>query len=120
MDDIFAADTSHGRQHAAVVMGVYASLALTMFGGVTSSPQTTELFAKDRTATLMKYVYIADAGGLTIGAIMSWVDGSVYPLLGAAMITVPMHFLYKHAAKVGKSQDPPMTTSQKSQNGGWT
>jgi len=100
------------RRHAAVVMGIYATLALDMFGSVTSSPQTTELFAKDREATLMKYVYLADAGGLGLGAVMSVVDGSWFPLVGAAIICVPMHFLYKHAATVGKSTNPPRTASQ--------
>lgn len=118
MAEIFANDNTKNRHHAAIVIGVYATLALDMFGGVTSSPQTTELFAKDRTQTLMKYVYIADAGGLGIGAIMSWVDGSPYPFIGAAIIAIPMHFLYKHAAKVGKSQTPPMSPSQKN-IGGW-
>jgi hypothetical protein len=102
-----------GRHHAAVVIGVYATLALDMFGSVTSSPQTTELFAKDREGTLLKYVYLADGGGLALGLVMSWVDGTPWPFVGAAIICLPMHFLYKHAAKVGKSQDPPKTASQR-------
>lgn len=118
MAEIFANDTNKGRKHAAIVIGIYATLALDFFGGVTSSPQTTELFAKDREDTLMKYVWIADIGGLGIGAIMSWVDETPYPFIGAAIIAIPMHFLYKHAAKVGKSQTPPMSPSQKN-IGGW-
>lgn len=107
--------SAQNRHHAAVVIGIYATLALDMFGGVTSSPQTTELFAKDRKETLLKYVYIADAGGLGIGAVMSWVDRSWYPLIGAAVIAVPMHFLYVHAARVGQTQPPPLTASQQAQ-----
>lgn len=100
------------RHHAALVIGVYATLMLDFFGSVTSSPQTTELFAKDREETLMKYVYLADVGGFIIGGAMSIVDKSIWPLLGTTMIAVPMHLLYVHAAKVGKSMDPPKTASQ--------
>lgn len=100
------------RKHAAIVLGVYMTLALDLFGGITSSPQTTELFAKDREGTLMKYVYIADAGGLIIGIGASIVDGTPFPLIGAALICVPMHFMYVHAAKVGKNMEPPKTASQ--------
>lgn len=104
------------RHHAALALGIYSTLALDLFGSVTSSPQTTELFARDREGTLLKYVYIADAGGLAIGAGASLIDGTPWPFLGALMVTIPMHCLYKHAARVGKSSPPPMTPSQK--NGG--
>lgn len=104
--------TTASRRHAAIVIGIYATLMLDFFGSVTSSPQTTELFAKDRDATLMKYVYLADAGGFVIGAAMSIVDKSIWPLIGTTMIAVPMHLLYVHAAKVGKDMDPPKTASQ--------
>lgn len=100
------------RKHAAVLLGVYATLALDAFGSVTSSPQTTELFARDRKGTLLKYVYIADAVGLTIGAAASVVDGSPWPFVGTAAVCGVMHGLYVHAAKVGVSQPPPVTPSQ--------
>lgn len=116
MADMFTGADGGGRRgHAAIVIGVYATLSLDMFGSVTSSPQTTELFAQDREDTLMKYVYLADAGGLIIGTVMSFVDQSPYPLIGALAILVPMHFLYVHAAMVGKSQPPPLTASQAAQ-----
>jgi hypothetical protein len=111
--DPFTGDgASQGRHHAALVIGVYATLMLDFFGSVTSSPQTTELFAKDREETLMKYVYLADAGGFIIGGAMSLVDKSIWPLIGTTMIAVPMHLLYVHAAKTGKNLDPPKTESQ--------
>lgn len=101
------------RNHAAIALGVYATLALDAFGSVTSSPQTTELFAKDREETLLKYVYLADAGAVAIGLGASFLDGSLWPLLGVLAIVVPMHFLYLNAAKAGKDQAPPMTDSQR-------
>lgn len=100
------------RNHAAIALGVYATLALDAFGSVTSSPQTTELFAKDRHESLMKYVYIADAVGLGIGAFASFVDGTPWPFLGTAGVVGLMHGLYKHAARVGITQAPPLTDSQ--------
>lgn len=120
--DAFVAQHGEGmenRRHAAIVMGIYATLMLDLFGSVTSSPQTTELFAKDRKGTLMKYVYLADVGGLVIGTVMSIVDKSIYPLLGAGFIAVPMHLLYVHAAHVGQNMTPPMTDSQKGSGSSW-
>jgi hypothetical protein len=105
-------ESLHERHHAAIVIGVYATLMLDLFGSVTSSPQTTELFARDRKKTLMKYVYMADVGGIAIGTIMSFVDDSPYPLIGAAAIAFPMHCLYVHAARVGQAMPPPMTANQ--------
>ena len=105
-------DTLKERRHAVIVMGVYMTLMLDLFGSVTSSPQTTELFAKDRKDTLMKYVYLADAGGLIVGSVMSLVDRTPWPLVGSAVVAVPMHLLYVHAAKVGQSQDPPRSGGQ--------
>lgn len=100
------------RNHAAIALGVYATLALDAFGSVTSSPQTTELFAKDREETLMKYVYLADAGALAIGLGASMVDGTLYPLIGTAVVVAAMHYLYVQAAKTGKDTPPPFTDSQ--------
>lgn len=101
------------RNHAAIALGVYATLALDAFGSVTSSPQTTELFAKDREETLMKYVYLADAGAIAIGAGAAMVDGTIWPLLGVVIVVAGMHYLYVHAAKSGKTENPPMTDSQR-------
>lgn len=106
------------RQHAAIAFGVYATLALDAFGSVTSSPQTTELFARDREGTLMKYVYLADIVGLGIGAGASLLDETPWPFVGTAVVCGFMHYLYTHAAKVGKSQPPPLTPSQENGSGG--
>lgn len=100
------------RNHAAIALGVYATLALDAFGSVTSSPQTTELFAKDREDTLMKYVYLADGGAIAIGIGASLVDGTIWPFVGTVTVVVAMHFLYKHAAKSGRDVRPPLTDSQ--------
>lgn len=105
--------TEFNRNHAAIALGVYATLALDAFGSVTSSPQTTELFAKDREDTLMKYVYLADAGAITIGVGASFVDGTIWPAIGAIVVVAAMHYLYVHAAKSGKNDHPPMTDSQR-------
>jgi len=40
----------------AVLFGVAADLVYNVFSATNSSPQTTELFAADRAATLWKYV----------------------------------------------------------------
>lgn len=96
-----------------LALGVYATFALDAFGSVTSSPQTTELFAQDREETLMKYVYMADAGALAIGLGAALLDGTPWPFIGALVVVSGMHFLYVHAAKSGIDQEPPMTDSQR-------
>lgn len=87
----------------AILLAVYATLALDAYSSLCSSPQTTELFAKDREATLMKYVYISDAAGLAIGVGGAVFSKSCWPLVGAAIVVGGMHLLYRHAANAGKT-----------------
>lgn len=87
---------------AAVLYMVTVDASLNVFSAQNSSPQTTELFAKDRKATLMKYVYIGDATTLALGLFASLIASSWWPLAGAITVTTFMHLLYVHAAKAGQ------------------
>jgi hypothetical protein len=95
------------RRDVALLLGVYATFALDTYSTLNSSPQTTELFAKDREDSLMHWVLIGDAAALVGGVLGSWVDGSLWPLIGAGFIMLLMHGLYRHAVKRGQDKAPP-------------
>jgi len=86
---------------AAILLGVWATFALDMFGSTNSSPQTTEINAARRADTLMKWVYIGDAMAIGGGAIASVVSKSVWPLVGTVAISVLFTGLYIHAKNAG-------------------
>jgi hypothetical protein len=99
---------------AAVLYMVTVDASLNVFSAQNSSPQTTELFAKDRKTTLMKYVYIGDATTLGLGLFASLIASSWWPLAGAVTVTVFMHALYVHAAKAGQNGTAPAASGSSS------
>ena len=96
---------------SALAFGVYADLAFNLFSAMNSSPQTTELFADDRSETLWKYVKIADVAALAFGVFGSLLDKSWWPLLGALVVIVVMHGMYIHALKAGQGKAAPQNGS---------
>lgn len=94
---------------AAALFGIYADLAFNLFSATNSSPQTTELNARQRAKTLMKYVTIADVSALffgVVGAAMTYSSKSTrklwpWPLIGAGLVVVVMHTMYVHARNAG-------------------
>jgi uncharacterized protein YhhL (DUF1145 family) len=97
---------------AAALFGIYADLAFNLFSATNSSPQTTELFAGDRSETLWKYVKIGDFAALAFGfagAAMTYSSPStrklaIWPLIGAVVVIVLMHSMYMHALKAGQAK----------------
>lgn len=85
----------------ALLFGVYADLAYNLFSANNSSPQTTELFAGDRAATLWKYVKISDVQLAAFGLFGSLLAGSLWPLIAVSTVGVGMHLMYRHALKAG-------------------
>lgn len=92
---------------SALAFGVYADLAYNIYSATNSSPQTTELFAGDRSETLQKYVMMGHAQALALGAFGAWLDKSFWPLIGVAAVGVVMHMMYQHALTSGSGQAPP-------------
>jgi hypothetical protein len=96
----------------AILIGVWATFALDVYSTLNSSPQTTELFAKDRQDSLMHWVLIGSAvavGGGAVGAVISrrW-----WPLLATLVVAGGMYYCYAHAVRrgtcgSGQSADPP-------------
>lgn len=98
------------------VLGIYATLALDSYSTFCSSPQTTELNAKTRAPTLMKWVAIGGGFAVTAGAAASVYSGSWAPFAGSLTIAAMMYLFYRHAKEAGlRSGDPPT----ESHNGGW-
>jgi hypothetical protein len=96
-----AADGALAGLSAAGLFGIYADLAFNMYSAMNSSPQTTELFAADRSSTLWKYVIIGDIGVVAFGLFGSFLAGSLWPVTGASAVGVCMHLLYRYALAAG-------------------
>lgn len=86
---------------AAILLGVWATFALDMFGSTNSSPQTTEINASRRADTLMKWVYIGDAMAIGGGALASAMSKSLWPLVGTVGVSLLFTGLYIHAKNSG-------------------
>jgi hypothetical protein len=93
------------------VVGIYATFALDCYSTFCSSPQTTELNAKARADTLMKWVTLGGAVAVAGGTAASVYSGSWAPLIGAGVITVLMYACYVHAKNAGLADDGEPTES---------
>lgn len=85
----------------AILIGVWATFALDVFSTLNSSPQTTELFAKDRQDSLMHWVIIGSAVGVGGGAIATVMSKRPWPLITTAAVSVGMYLMYVHAVRRG-------------------
>ena len=100
-----------GRIALTTLLFVMATFALDMYSALNSSPQTTEINAKARADTLMKWVYIGDAVALAGGVIAWQQTGHVEAVVGTAAVVVLMHMLYVHAKKSGLASEEQGTES---------
>ena len=99
----------NGRIAVGTLIFVMATFALDMFSTLTSSPQTTEINAKTRADTLMKWVYMADAVAVA-GGVAAWsITGKWQALIGPVGVVAMMHYLYVHAKNAGLESDAPGT-----------
>lgn len=100
-----------------VQFGVYAALGYDVMSATNSSPQTTELFASDRSSTLMKWVKIGAIQGVALGLFGSWLEKSPWPFIGCSVALGIMWAEYLHADASGKDIAPPATSSEPSYGG---
>ncbi len=110
-------DTRVRSVSAAVSFGVYADLAYNLYSATNSSPQTTELFAGERSRTLWKYVVVGHLQAVALGLFGSILDRTLWPLFGTLTIGTVMHCMYSHALKIGRTVKPP-TENAMPANGG--
>ncbi len=85
----------------AIAFGVAADLVYNIFSATNSSPQTTELFSKDRAATMWKYVRLGGVQSILLVGLMAWRGRTIWPILGGGVAGGAMWMMYRHALKAG-------------------
>ena len=101
----------NGRVAIGTLIFVMATFGLDMYSALNSSPQTTEINAKARASTLMKWVRIGDGVALA-GGVAAWaITGKWQAFLGVAAVVALMHYLYVHAKDSGLDSDEQGTES---------
>jgi hypothetical protein len=91
---------------SAALVALYAALTYDIISATNSSPQTTEINAKDRAETLMKWVYLGLAQAalfVAVGMAILWASGQPIwpPLVGAGLAGVLLYLQYVHARNSG-------------------
>jgi hypothetical protein len=96
-----------------VALLVSAGLVYEAIAAACSSPQTTELNAGARAATLMKWVHIGVAQGIGLVLIAAFLDRKhrVPILVGGGLAAVLMYGQYVHARRAGLASCEPGTES---------
>ena len=93
------------------MLAVYAGAELEyqLTGANLSSPQTAELNAKARAATIGKWVAMTHGKSVFWIGLLSVLDGSGWPLLGGGLAAIDMHFSYRYAIRSGLASGAPGT-----------
>jgi|SRR5215471_5756293 len=100
----------HMNGGSAVKVAVYATLMYDVISATNSSPQTTEINAKKRASTLMKWVYLGLAQGALFVAIGMYLDEERWPpLLGGGIAAVLLYAQYQYALYQGTHNPGPST-----------
>ena len=92
---------------------VSAGIVYEIVAAACSSPQTTEINAKSRSGTLMKWVYLGLGQAVVFVAIAAMLDPRhrMAILLGGGLAAVLMWIQYVHARKSGLASCEPGTES---------
>ena len=97
-----------------LTVAVAAEMVYQLVGSNMSSPQTAELNAHSRSATLMKWVKLGLVQGAVITAVAAWIAKSsgqkAWPVLtGAGLAAGMMWASYQHALTSGLASGEPGT-----------
>lgn len=92
---------------------VSAGVMYEIIAAACSSPQTTELNAKARSDTLMKWVHLGVAQGILFVVIAAMYDrkDATAILLGGTLAAILLYTQYIHAKNSGLSSNAPGTES---------
>jgi len=97
---------------SAIKVAVYAALMYDIISATNSSPQTTEINAKRRAGTLMKWVYLGLLQGCLFVGIGMYLDEDRWPpLLGGGIAAVLLYAQYQYALYQG-THNPGAGTEQ--------
>jgi len=100
----------------AVTVAIYAALTYDIISATNSSPQTTEINAKARADTLMKWVKIGLAQAALFAVIGVTLDKHRWPpLVGSALAGGLLWIQYVHAKKSGLENPGPSTEQYQTQ-----
>lgn len=105
-----------GNGLGSVKIAVYATLMYDVISATNSSPQTTEINAKRRGPTLMKWVHLGLAQGavfVLIGAYIEQKSGGDpwAPIIGGGLAAALLYGQYRHALTSGQASPGPGTES---------
>lgn len=101
-----------GRGSDAATIGVSAAVVYDVISATNSSPQTTEINAKARSETLMKWVNIgiAQAGLFVFLMVMAEPPGKKWrPILGGGLGMILLYAQYIYAKACGMKSNAPGT-----------
>ena len=96
---------------AAFKVAVAAEMIYQLVGSNMSSPQTAELNAGSRAATIGKWVNLTNAEAVAWIAFLAWLDKSWYWVLGGGLALLGMYLKYKYAISSGLKNSAPGTES---------
>lgn len=105
-----------GNGSGAVTMAVFATLMYDIISATNSSPQTTEINARARSETLMKWVHLGLAQGFLFVGLGAWLElragrSALMPLLGGGVAAGLLYGQYRHARSAGLASTAPGTES---------
>jgi hypothetical protein len=103
-----------GNGLGSVKVAVYATLMYDVISATNSSPQTTEINAKSRADTLMKWVKLGIAQGALFVVIGAWIEHKsggdpLAPILGGGLAAGLLWAQYVHAKNAGLASAQPGT-----------
>lgn len=100
-----------GNGSVGVAFLVSAGVIYEIVAAACSSPQTTEINAKSRSATLMKWVYIGLAQGVLFVGVAAYLDkNKAVPIIGGGALAAGiLYWSYNHANESGLKSDLPGT-----------
>jgi len=95
-----------GNGLGSVKVAVYATLVYDVISATNSSPQTTEINAKKRAPTLMKWVHLGLAQAAVFVLLGAWIEGKAggdpwAPIIGGGLAGGLLYAQYVHARNTG-------------------
>lgn len=97
------------RTTTAIAFMVAVGESYNVMSALNSSPWSAENFTEDdeMVASLMKYVHWTAAICVTMGAVASYIDRTIWPLVGTVSVTILAWWLYARAARLGLERNAP-------------
>ena len=93
----------------AIIVAVSAEMVYQLVGSNMSSPQTAELNAGARAPTIQKWVNLTNIEAVLWILFLSFLDASLWPILGGGLALAGMVAKYKYAIDCGLKNPAPGT-----------